>query len=207
MCGKSIIFSAILIFSASLSKAQLPAASDWQKGVLVTQKGDSIFGKIHFDKVKSLILISNPSTFRCFTPYAVHSFFYYRKDGEGFKRSFYTYKESEDHPDRKTRVHEQISIRKKAEGKLTAHKPSEADNFNIRINHFKWGKYYYLWHRGKVERIKNFKQQFLSMRPDYEVAIDDFVRLQNLAYTDPSDQARIVAMVNRLEESKWLASR
>ncbi|MEM6830208.1 MAG: hypothetical protein AAF551_06805 [Bacteroidota bacterium] len=195
------VFILLITFSAS---AQLNLMKEGRDALLVTHRGDSLWGKAEVNLGKQLVQMKAHRGFRVVDFRRIELLRLY-DEAENSVIAYRTYPR-----DRyRTELLEQVVV-----GSIHYLKKSRPRTYANYLGGEMMGSTtevvesnYFIWYEGRLNKVKNFKKQFLSiLSSEEQLLITDFQKENQLKFYRNYDQAVFINYINNLRQSQELAA-
>ncbi|MEM9832730.1 MAG: hypothetical protein AAF944_19015 [Bacteroidota bacterium] len=190
-----------LLTSSSLSAFAQSASTHLtsSSALLITQRGDTLRGTATVDLAQSKVQIYADQGFRVLNFRDVYTLRLY----DEMTHRMITYQQYSDRVYRqRPRLLEQVVV-----GSVHFLKKSQPRVYDSYFNTIRIANAqsvvesdYFLWHNGKLQRVKNFKKQLRALceTPQHYDQMTTFAKQGQLKFYRPEDQARLIHHLNSL---------
>ena len=189
------ILMLVIILMPIIGKCQITPRiqGDWYRGLLVTQKGDTLDGFIDFQSKNHELRFHNDRLVRVFHTSQVKSFQYF-DEFLNMQRYFASYNISQ-HNLREKRLYEKL-VFGKYQILRRVNKESDFPNERDGIHYYLNFSTFYLWDGQKITRIRNFTKQFETLFAKHQINLKNLIKENNWTTYKVSDLIKIVSRLN-----------
>ncbi|MEM7110284.1 MAG: hypothetical protein AAF519_18805 [Bacteroidota bacterium] len=193
----------IIGFFAFSTRAQPVPMKEGKDALLVTLKGDSLWGKAEVDLEYEIVQIRGEQGFRAMDFPRIKSLRLYDED-ENHITAYRRYPTSH----AQSELLEQVVI-----GPVHLLRKSKPRAYNNYIGSTMLSStrevmesQYFFWHQNRLIKVVNFKKQLLSMvKPEEQELVLNFRKAKKIRYHNSHDWALLVDYLNLLREQQQLA--
>ncbi len=192
-----------IVFFTFSGQAQPRLMREGEDALLVTLKGDSLWGKAEVNLEQEIVQIRSEQGFRAMDFPRIRSLRLY-DENENHITAYRRYPASH----AKSEFLEQVVI-----GPVHLLRKSKPRTYNNYIGSTMLNStrevmedQYFFWHENRLVKVMNFKKQLLSiMSPEEQELVLDFRKAKKLSYHNNHDQALLVDYLNKLRGQQQLA--
>ena len=166
---------------------------DWNRGLIITHKGDTLDGFIDFQSKSNELRFHNDHLIRVFYPTQVRSFQYFDELLK-MQRYFASYTISY-HNFKQKKLYEKLVFGKyQILRKVNVETPYVEDR--VGINHYVSLSRFYFWDGKQVTRIKNFTKQFETIFARHQIDLKNLIKENNWTTYKVADLIKLVSYLN-----------